>query len=631
MQHFEYRPLGTLQVRLVCLSPGISQEQGIENAPLKCSIKTFSLSEIPPYTALSYTWGCPDRIFHLLVSESANDSSESIETILSITKSVEEALLHLRHPSLTLNLWIDQLCINQDDIVEKSTQVLLMKAIYEKASHVLVWLGPAVDGSDYLIDLLTEVGQEAFKVQILEPDITTPERKQRFEASYKELTKPDRRGSDFNIPLESLRCFVDRAWWTRVWVVQELLVADLVTFVCGTRQISYQDLRNALYFYPFFTIKLLQELQSLTPSMKTIQGMGLVERYHAIMALGGAPTNSAAMKILTSRHYYQNQIASGGGQDLYRILVNSHVVDESKSRLGATDDRDKIYGILGLAKDADELGIVPNYKNTTSEVYTETAKALLLSGHVDFLWFCQFPKSIQGLPTWVPDWSKNATIKTPHGGNFSRDSKLFAASGALETSRIPQNQSATLIALQGVFVGTVEVIGSPWVEIPNKEFFFASCHFVQEIEQFCVEAVAKHARLEKNIYEEGAWRIPIGDKEWNKAGTADRATSLSRDVHTEALKRLSSTKEILQVRSLSQEEQLRASFPIESKPGLSYSNFLKSNYNRRPFRTTNGYVGLGPLSMLPSDEVRIFLGAQVPYLLRQCNTKDKPSWYQFLG
>jgi len=68
--------------------------------------------------------------------------------IIHITKSVEAALLHFRHEKDTITLWIDQLCINQEDNVEKGEQVQLMKAIYQGAKGVVAWLGLVADESD---------------------------------------------------------------------------------------------------------------------------------------------------------------------------------------------------------------------------------------------------------------------------------------------------------------------------------------------------------------------------------------------------------------------------------------------------------------------------------------------------
>ncbi|KAM0436147.1 hypothetical protein ACHAPT_003039 [Fusarium lateritium] len=63
-------------------------------------------------------------------------------------------------------LWVDQVCIDQNNHAEKADQVLLMAEVYTKAEQVLVWLGPEADRSDELMDLWQEIGQRAFDLGV---------------------------------------------------------------------------------------------------------------------------------------------------------------------------------------------------------------------------------------------------------------------------------------------------------------------------------------------------------------------------------------------------------------------------------------------------------------------------------
>jgi hypothetical protein len=157
--------------------------------------------------------------------------------IIHITKSVEAALLHFRHEKDTITLWIDQLCINQEDNVEKGEQVQLMKAIYQGAKGVVAWLGPAADESDQLIDTPSRAGEEASRSRFLQLDLSAEERHLEYTDSYNRLVK--RLGHEPTFPTESLRSFVDKPYWTRVWIVQELSLARDVLFACGNKRIQY--------------------------------------------------------------------------------------------------------------------------------------------------------------------------------------------------------------------------------------------------------------------------------------------------------------------------------------------------------------------------------------------------------
>lgn len=111
---------------------------------------------------------------------------------------------------------------------------------------MLVWVGPTTDGSDHLLKILTEVGKQAPQAGLLNGDKSKSEVARAFEMSLSKLLKPGSLGPRFTIPTESLRSFVARPWWTRVWVVQEISVASSVTFVYGHQRITYDYLRNAL-------------------------------------------------------------------------------------------------------------------------------------------------------------------------------------------------------------------------------------------------------------------------------------------------------------------------------------------------------------------------------------------------
>jgi len=302
--------------------------------------------------------------------------------------------------------------------------------------------------------------------------------------------------------------------------MQELSVACSVIFACGAQRISYEYLQNVLYFYPFYNEKLFKEFQDHYSMVEIFLD---TEKKQAFLALCSTPLNSAANKMFTSRRLHGCQIESNGGHSLYRILQLSHVIDYSGIRLEATDHRDKIFGLLGLAIDAQELGMQPNYGRCRPKVYIEVAKALIASGHVDLLWFCQFPKSTDGLPTWTPDWS--AALQTLYGDNFSESSRPFAASDKT-TARIGYTgNSEGFITLQGTFVDEVDVIGSAWVTPPNRQLFQAACGFILEINLLCDEVPTNGRGEDPRALEEARWRTPIGDKGWNNVRTARRVTS----------------------------------------------------------------------------------------------------------
>ncbi|KAG4430208.1 hypothetical protein IFR05_014310 [Cadophora sp. M221] len=128
-----------LEIRVLILEPGR------RGASIVCSTKTVSLEESLEYTALSYVWG--EALYKSPVEFNGRKD-------FPITKNLKIALEHLRHETERLVLWIDALCIDQNNNEEKMHQVQLMKEIYSGAKETCLWLGEAADGSDLAMDIV---------------------------------------------------------------------------------------------------------------------------------------------------------------------------------------------------------------------------------------------------------------------------------------------------------------------------------------------------------------------------------------------------------------------------------------------------------------------------------------------
>ncbi|RDW87380.1 hypothetical protein BP5796_03074 [Coleophoma crateriformis] len=128
---FQYRPLMPKEIRLVILWPGSWDSK------LKCSL-LYAMLEEHEYDALSYTWGDPTLTSSILL-----DDRE-----FRVTLGLEAALQHLRHPTESLTLWIDAICINQSNIPERNSQVQMMYTIFQNAENVRSWIGGESEDGD---------------------------------------------------------------------------------------------------------------------------------------------------------------------------------------------------------------------------------------------------------------------------------------------------------------------------------------------------------------------------------------------------------------------------------------------------------------------------------------------------
>ena len=129
---YSYSPLPPRTIRLLHLMPHDGNGDLIRCHLIEYSIQeTWERADL--YEALSYCWGGSDKPCSISIGESC----------LPITANLHAALLRLRHRLIGRFLWVDAVCINQDDKVEQAQQVRFMAEIYSKASRVIVWLGEA--------------------------------------------------------------------------------------------------------------------------------------------------------------------------------------------------------------------------------------------------------------------------------------------------------------------------------------------------------------------------------------------------------------------------------------------------------------------------------------------------------
>jgi hypothetical protein len=149
----QYAPLdpSKTEIRLIELLPRAPNcSPQIEPLP-RCNLIHVSLDDKPNYAALSYTWEDPRDTQMIMVGHSS----------VPVTRNLYSALEHLRYDKTVRVIWIDALCINQSDDEEKSWQVQLMREIYQRATYVCIWLGPADNTSDEIMDFLQVFGTQA--------------------------------------------------------------------------------------------------------------------------------------------------------------------------------------------------------------------------------------------------------------------------------------------------------------------------------------------------------------------------------------------------------------------------------------------------------------------------------------
>ncbi|KAM3417365.1 hypothetical protein BST61_g5615 [Cercospora zeina] len=142
---FRYSPLanphsGTRILKI--LNPGEQHE------PMRCSISHITLDDPPDFTALSYQWG--ECIGSKTILITATDAMGDRDVNFPVTANLELALRELGRRGVSL-VWVDMVCINQEDVSERGQQVAIMGKFYATAAKVVGWTGLPCNGSSTAI------------------------------------------------------------------------------------------------------------------------------------------------------------------------------------------------------------------------------------------------------------------------------------------------------------------------------------------------------------------------------------------------------------------------------------------------------------------------------------------------
>ena len=359
----------TREIRLLSVQPGERHDD------IECTLQVVPLGTNTTYEALSYAWD--DAQVRLSIHLQAQE--------FLVTTNLHSALFELRRRLKPRVLWVDALCIDQCNSVELGSQVQNMRKIYQYACQVLVWLGPAKDNSDFIMDKLKELSA------VEESDI--------IRQALQKLSKIEEKAA--------WAALFQRTWWTRTWVVQEFVVAAAEpVFGCGDRWVGSSVL-DRMY--------------------KQAEG----DQNLALGTLLFGQTRIAAFTLFGYRRVFQN---NGHCGSLANLLIGGRDTRQTKPH-------DAVFAMLGIAVPGSSSGILIDYDRPVEQVYTEVATHLLSLGRdVSLLYHAPGTRQLQ-LPSWVPDFSVPADARTFYLSSYR-------ASGDLK-SRVESASNASIMKVEG--------------------------------------------------------------------------------------------------------------------------------------------------------------------------------------
>lgn len=395
--HYTSISHNTNEIRLlrVLRDPGHFQNDHL----VQCNIIHTSLNSAPDYQALSYTWG--EEVAHppFILLEGRK---------FPVRPNLHSALAQLKSGHLVPEfLWVDGICINQNDVEEKNSQVCKMKDIFQRASQVIVWLGSSNFDSGAAFTLLHSLNTCQSSSNKIREIIQDPNRAYEWKA---------------------LINLFQRSYWRRVWVIQEVQVAKSTVVLCGDESIELSSL---------LCIQSMLWNEHAAPLINLAHSNTWLRNLHFWIRGRGA------------RGLDQHPQAPPG--DLFRTLL-FHRLKE------ATDPRDKIYSLLGLTSARNDIEI--DYRSDVRQVYIDTAAYIIhTSGKLDILWAAPPHQDRFNLPSWVPDWSidEEKQAGLAWGLQETKLEYIYHASGKTKADAVVNREG--ILFTKGLITSSVAQLG----------------------------------------------------------------------------------------------------------------------------------------------------------------------------
>ncbi|ERF76216.1 hypothetical protein EPUS_04293 [Endocarpon pusillum Z07020] len=578
---YRYEPLQFAdEIRLLQLSGGPERKR----KPVSCEIHHVRLSQNPPpYHALSYVWGSPDKTFAA--------HCEGGQTYIPVTKSLHTALLDMAVPGTGYNIktgtmndmqkpeesplyWADGICINQDDVSERNQQVLLMGDTYRKGHRVITYIGEGNEEQWLGIIFGVQLQQYVHKRYPRTPDPRIKDLDRLEEAGLPNRSDPQWR---------YLRDVLSLPWSSRMWIVQETILNKNIMMQCGGLQFDWSVLGEMSIFASRGYIPFLAITDEDSPNI-------------------GLPASSPDPMDKMFMLRTQAGVANYQRFSCMRLLLSMcHT-------LKSTDPRDKVYALANVAKDWDELGIVPDYSCPVWKLYTDIAfRIMKRERSLTLLAAASFAQISSDLPSWVPDWSNRP--KAGYAMDTSNENNLIHAASGASPAVIDYDESSRSLRAAGAVIDKVEFLS----EVIGAAQFRRKPLWFEDTLKMVKDSSSTPIRLGGSRTEmEALWRTLIMNVAAMERLKPDVEAPSDYGSYFEAFIRLQAG-----LAAMEQGIDHRVT-QTEYEKALAFDRALTKRVRSRSLcKTEKGFLGLVPEGTRSGDDICILLGGRMAYVLKK--------------
>ncbi|KAI1736411.1 heterokaryon incompatibility protein-domain-containing protein [Xylaria scruposa] len=617
-------------IRLLEIHPGHVE------IPISCTLKIANISgaETCSYEALSYHWGPIDTSQIIYINQQG----------FRVSAALFRAIQHLRSPEKSRTVWIDAICVNQSDLVERSSQVLLMQQIYSKAASVIVWLGKPPQGFSRTLSVVRKGSGDPYSHTI------------NHNAIHYGATRV-------------ISCLLSRPWWTRVWVVQELALAKKACIRCDSDEITWEHfclLVDRCVSMPYFQTKYVNYQDFL--AIRALRE----ERLSTACSSSRKGESSSGRLELQSNHSY----------DLLTMIYNFRARE-------ATNSLDKVFAFQGLTGDTGSISretidpqslsrvlVYPDYTRRASFLSIDLAKAHIRSTKtLSIIALAEFTRQTDPrkpdntnnnrqdyIPSWCPAFMNKESVREGlqlrpfWSGLPLSDHPDFAASDQLTVRdsifdskfSIPSPERDSQAMFDG-YSYQLPVHILPNLSLTIKEVGPAAGISLGNLGSMTrLVLMRRESTIAPFFRSNLSWEsvLPSWEKLARKGYRAEHQSANNSGLPFEELFNLTITggkfacvpqpsvldskHERSGIGIGATASQAAPNSNLHTKPQLYDRIRADTCIGRRFFMTDSGHMGLGPANLAVGDEVHVILGLQIPAILRKASS-DSDRGTDYLG
>jgi hypothetical protein len=662
LEPFRYTPIpiGHKTIRLLLIYPRPPE------GAMKCALFQNPLSSLPRYEAISYCWGSSERDSEIIVNGQSLMIPSSALRVLKNRSSFWEPKL----------VWIDSVCIDQNNDAEKGLQISFMKDIYGKASSVS-------------IELLATPDEEAIKAELSASWVgkridwtwtADTERKDHKDAVFKhimasatadvleELHLPYWRGETdallklynrfapqrFSWRFDVFRQFLSNPWFERMWVLQEAALARSIRFRYEGVEIQWDHL-----------VTLFDLLLSKHSTLGSLLMDGLIiGQGRQVSSKSPRPIVSATFQSMAE---IRRRVQSNEERPLAELLTYCR-------RFQASHLKDKIFAIHGICSQLPEHLLRPDCSpGTTPRVlFLNAAESLVYEGDVArMLGAAGTPFNLDpdpdknlDLPSWAPDWSKSLAAQQLSFVNGALD---YQAGGLGKMKARIQDE--TLLLEDGYSFDTIAELGDTWRyhtmldEIWEEKEVDALLNAIRSSISLVVKSQLTKdpylGKVENGSLQDAIWRTGVGNRVFaNNGNPAPSHLSNGFEQSKRFLNYYATNpRELLDLNEENTNGSAATSHqsntvdpfwrildrlkknptePMDFNDQINMNMSRMMEFHRAALKcwggramciTTQGYIGVVPPSAEVEDKIVVFAGMQTPLVLRV----DSDKQHRYIG